>query len=123
MPAPVSATAEKPSNLEEHKTRVINVPMIADGAVRGFIVAQFVYTVDPKKAKALTVTPDSFLLDEAFRKIYTDDHLDFTHLSKYDVNGLTTYLVAATNKRLGMDIVHDVLVQDFSFISKEQADQ
>ncbi len=114
--------ASKPA-LEVQKTRVINVPIIADGAVRGFIVAQFAYTVDPKEAKTLSVSPDVFLLDEAFRKIYTDDHLDFLHLEKYDIGALTKYLVAATNKRLGMDLVHDILVQDFTFISKEASEK
>ena len=114
-----AADAAKPV-LTLEKTRVINVPMIAGGAVRGFIVAQFGYTVEAAKAKALPVSPDAFLLDEAFRAIYTDDKLDFLHLDKYDIAGFTGRLVAATNKRLGADIVHDVLIQDFTFISKEE---
>ena len=113
------AAAEKPA-LQLEKTRVINVPMIAGGAVRGFIVAQFGYTIDAAKAKALPVSPEAFLLDEAFRAIYTDDHLDFLHLDKYDINGLTGRLIVATNHRLGADLVHDVLIQDFTFISKEE---
>ncbi len=119
VPAKTGAAAAKPS-LTVEKTRVINVPMIAGGAVRGFIVAQFAYTVDSAKAKSLPISPEVFLLDEAFRTVYTDDHLDFLHLEKYDVGALTTKLVAATNKRLGDDVVHDVLIQDFTFISKEE---
>ena len=109
--------------LEVQKTRVINVPMIAGGAVRGFIVAQFAYTVDASKAKTLGASPEVFLLDEAFRAVYTDDKLDFLHLDKYDIGGLTKRLVAATNTRLGEEVVHDVLVQDFTFISKEENDK
>ena len=109
--------------LDVQKTRVINVPMIAGGAVRGFIVAQFAYTVDAAKAKTLGVSPEVFLLDEAFRAVYTDDKLDFLHLDKYDIGGLTKRLVVATNARLGEDVVHDVLVQDFTFISKEENDK
>ena len=116
------AAADKPV-LQLEKTRVLNVPIIADGAVRGFIVAQFNYTVDAAKAKSLPVTPEAFILDEAFRTIYTDDHLDFLHLEKYNVGALTARLVAATNKKLGADIVHDVLIQDFTFISKEENDR
>ena len=106
--------------MQLEKTRVLNVPIIAGGAVRGFIVAQFDFTVDAAKMKSTPVPPEAFLLDEAFRAIYTDDHLDFLHLDKYDINGLTGRLLAATNKRLGSDIVHDVLIQDFTFISKEE---
>lgn len=116
---PAAVAAEKPV-LSLEKTRVLNVPIIAGGAVRGFIVAQFNYTVDAAKAKSLPVSPEAFLLDEAFRAIYTDDRLDFLHLDKYDVNGLLVRLAAATNRRLGAEMVHDVLVQDFTFISREE---
>lgn len=120
LPPKVEAQAEK-AQLQVAKTRVLNVPIIADGAVKGYIVAQFNYTTDPTKAKGLSVSPEVFLLDEAFRAIYTDDKLDFLHLAKYDVNALTAHLIAATNKRLGADIVHDILIQDFTFISKEDS--
>lgn len=106
--------------LQLEKTRVLNVPMIAGGALRGFVVAQFGYTVDAQKAKTLPVSAEAFLLDEAFRAIYTDEKLDFLHLERYDVNGFTRRLVAATNKRLDAAVVHDVLIQDFTFISKEE---
>ena len=112
-------TADRPV-LQLEKTRVMNVPMIAGGVVRGFIVAQFGYTVETAKAKSLPVAPEAFLLDEAFRAIYTDEKLDFQHLEKYDLNGFTNRLVNATNRRLGTEIVHDVLIQDFTFISKEE---
>ena len=121
-PAKVDAAAGKPA-LESQKTRVINVPIVADGAVRGFIVAQFAFTTDAGKMKTLSVSPEVFLLDEAFRTLYADDKLDFLHLDKYDISGLTKHLVTATNSRLGEDVVHDVLVQDFTFISKEENDR
>lgn len=120
-PPPPGAKKEAKAELAVEKTRVINVPMIANGAVQGFIVAQFAYTLDPKLSKTANVQPDVFILDEAFRKIYTDDHLDFLHLEKYDLSALTKFLVEATNKRLGVNVVHDVLVQDFSFVAKDQA--
>ena len=119
-PAKPGEAANKTASLTVEKTRVINVPMIAGGAVRGFIVAQFAYTVDGATAKALPVPPDVYLLDEAFRTIYTDDHLDFLHLEKYDIGALTKSLVESTNRRLGQPVVHDVLIQDFTFISKEE---
>ena len=121
-PAKTDAAAGKPA-LESQKTRAINVPIVAGGAVRGFIVAQFAYTTDAGKTKTLSVSPEVFLLDEAFRTIYADDKLDFLHLDKYDISGLTKQLVVATNTRLGEDVVHDVLVQDFTFISKEENDK
>lgn len=108
--------------LQLEKTRVINVPMIAKGSVQGFVVAQFGYTVDAVMMKKIPVSPEVFLLDEAFRTLYSDDHLDFTHLEKYDINKFTKHLVQATNERLGANLVKAVLIQDFTYFSKEETE-
>ena len=102
------------------KTRPVNVPVIADGAVQGYIVAQFVYTVDPVVAKQLTVPPEAFLLDEAFKRFYSDDKLDFKHLERYDIDRLTKDLVRAVNARLGANVLKDVLIDEFNYVSKDE---
>ncbi len=110
------------SAVQSEKTRVINVPVIAHGAVQGFVVAQFGYTADAAIMKKLTVSPDVFILDEAFRTLYSDDHLDFAHLEKYDIAKLTSHLVKATNERLGADVIKAVLIQDFTYFSKQETE-
>ena len=110
------------SATQSEKTRVINVPIIANGAVQGFVVAQFGYTADSAIMKKLTMSPEVFILDEAFRTLYSDDHLDFTHLEKYDINKLTSHLVKATNDRLGADVIKAVLIQDFTYFSKQETE-
>ena len=106
-------------HLESKKTRPIDVPMIADGNVEGYVVAQFVYTTDAASSKDVSVPPDVFLLDEAFRSLYSDPKLDFRHLEKYDLTGLTKNLVQKVNERLKADVVKDVLVEEFNYVSKQ----
>jgi len=65
---------------ETRKTKEINVPIIRDGGVKGFVVLQLSYVVDLVEAKKLPVEPDPFVIDEAFRYIFDDDKIDFTHL-------------------------------------------
>jgi hypothetical protein len=120
---------KKPAGVEQaavtlqfDKTRVINVPMISQGSVQGFIVAQFGYTVDAAMMKKTPVSPEAFLLDEAFRTLYSDDHLDFAHLERYDINKFTKHLVQSTNERLGANLVKSVLIQDFTYFSKEETE-
>ncbi len=72
--------------------------MIANGAVQGYVVVQFGFT-ETEKAASLPVPPDAFLLDEAFRIIYSDSKLDFHHLERYDVAGLTKQLVQKVNQQ------------------------
>lgn len=113
--------ADKPAavSLQSQKTRVINVPMVVDGAVQGFVAMQFVFTADAASLKTLPVTPEVYLLDEAFRTLYSDPGLDPRHVEKYDLRRLTTHLVQSTNDRLGAPLVKDVLIENFSYIDKD----
>lgn len=104
-------------SLEHKKTQPINVPMIANGKIEGYVVAQFVYLADAHNLKQMSVPPDVFIADEAFRALYSAP-IDFQHLEKYDIGALTSGLVDKVNQRLGVDIVKAVLVEEFIFVPK-----
>lgn len=102
----------------EHKTTApINVPMIVNGNVEGYVVAQFVYLCDAQSLKQLSVPPDAFIADEAFRTLYSEQ-VDFSHLEKYDLSALTKGLVKKVNQRLGADIIKDMLIGEFNYVPK-----
>lgn len=111
--------AAAPLMLQTQKTRVINVPVVAGGAVRGFVAAQFVFTQDGNLAKTLQIPPDVYLLDEAFRALYSDTALDPQHIERYDLKRLTAELVKAVNARLGVPLIKDVLIENLSYIDKD----
>lgn len=110
--------SKKPSGLERTKTTPINVPMIANGNVAGYVVAQFVYLADAKTLQDLSVPPDDFITDEAFRALYSAD-VDFNRLEKYDLQGLTRTLAERINQRFGREIIKEVLVVEFTYIPKQ----
>lgn len=103
--------------LQHKKTAPISVPMIVDGGIEGYVVAQFAYLIDAKNVKELSVPPEAFIADEAFRRLYSDQ-MDFNHLEKYDMAALTRDLVGKVNERLGAEIVKDVLVEEFNYVPK-----
>ena len=105
--------------LEYEKTRMINVPMIVDGAVQGYIAAQFVFTVDAKTVRQLSVPPDPFVVHEAFRRIYSEERLDFRNLKKQDLVPLLKAIKQDVNERMQANIVQDVLIEEFNYISKD----
>ena len=105
--------------IQTQKTRVINVPIVIDGALRGYVAAQFVFTQDISLGKTLQVAPDIYLLDEAFRAIYSDASLDPRHVEKYDLKALTARVMKATNDRLGVPLIKDVLIENLSYIDKD----
>ena len=104
---------------EQKKTRVINVPMIVGGQVQGYIVAQFAYVVDAQAAKTLGPIADNFILDEAFRKIYADETLDFRQLKKFDLAKLAQDVQARVAERMKSDAVKEILVNEFNFVPRE----
>jgi hypothetical protein len=114
--APAHAPVDK---IGYEKTRPINVPMIANGSVQGYVVAQFSYTANAEDKKQVNVPIEAFLLDEAFKTLYGDEKLDFRHLEKYDMAGLTKSLVEKVNVRLNNPLLKDVLVEEFNYVSKE----
>jgi hypothetical protein len=97
--------------------------MVESGAVQGYIVARFVYTVEARTMHQLTVPPEPFVVDEAFRRIYADDKLDFRKLARYDLSVLTAGIKQRVNERMQADIVQDVLVEDFNYVSREEFQQ
>jgi hypothetical protein len=106
-------------NVGYEKTRPINVPMIANGSVQGYVVVQFAYTANAEDKKQANVPIEAFILDEAFKTLYADDKLDFRHLEKYDIASLTKNLIEKVNVRMNGAVLKDVLVEDFNYVSKE----
>ncbi len=108
------------STLEQVKTDVVSVPMIRDGEVQGYVLARFVGLVDSVKLKKMSIKPDVILTDEAFRLIYSSPVRDFQRIEKYDLSRLTTKLKKNVNARLGMSLVHDVLVDSINYVARSE---
>jgi hypothetical protein len=106
--------------LQSQKTRVLSVPMVENGAVQGYIVARFVYTVEATTMRQLAVPPEPYVVDEAFRRIYADERLDFRKLARYDLSILTGAIKQRVNERMQAEIVQDVLIEDFNYVSREE---
>ncbi|MFE1602424.1 hypothetical protein [Methylobacterium sp. ID0610] len=115
------ARKEEPyfEGLQYQKLRAINVPIIAEGALQGYVVTTMVFTADAKLLHTLAVPPSSFVIDEAFRQIYGDASLDFRRVAKYNINKRLTEIRNKVNERLGAEVVKDVLVEDFNFVPRK----
>ena len=105
--------------LESVKTRMISVPIVAEGGIHGYVMAQFIFTVDAKLMNRMSVKPDVFLLDEAFKAIYGTQNVDFRSVKKQDLPGLSKQIADSVNKRLGLALIDDVLIQELSYVSKD----
>jgi hypothetical protein len=105
--------------LSYQKLRPLNIPIIAEGNVQGYILATIIFTAEAHLIKGAGVTPAPFVMDEAFRQIYGDGSLDFRQLKKYDINKRLDEIKRRVNERLGSEVVKDVMVENFNFVTKK----
>ncbi|HMB09507.1 hypothetical protein [Saliniramus sp.] len=101
-------------------TRAMTVPVIADGAVEGYVVAQFVYTAQSSTLQALGVPAESFIMDEAFHQIFTSEDIDFRALRRFDTRAFLAQLTERVNARLDGPIIREMLIEEFNFVDDSQ---
>ncbi|MCB8838122.1 hypothetical protein [Aurantimonas sp. VKM B-3413] len=125
--SPAAEAGAKPKDpdyfqgLDYKSTETVTIPMISREKLQGYILARFVYTIDGKTAAELQVPPDPFILDEVFRRLYSTDDFDFDRPERYDLNSLTDSIKEEINKRYGQKLIHEVLVEQFDYVPKNEA--
>jgi hypothetical protein len=105
---------------ELRKLKSITVPLVANGQVLGYLVAQFAYMIDGEAAKNFDSQPDAFVADEAFRLLYADEKLDYRNLERFDIPRFVAAVKANANARLKAEVVVDILVQEFNYVAVEE---
>lgn len=106
-------------NLEEVSTDMISVPMIRGGSIIGYVILQLSFEADRSLLEKLKVEPKPFLVDAAFRSVYSNSESDFTKLKAKDIDALTETIAKEANKRIGGELVKQVLIQQLNYVRKE----
>lgn len=110
---------EDTTKLQIMKTRMVSVPILADGEVLGYVVTRLQFTVDGDSLKGRSLQPEPFVADEAFRIIYENGAGDIKNGRRQVVKELTAKIAEAVNNRLGAHIVHDALIDSWTYLSKQ----
>jgi hypothetical protein len=95
------------------------VPVIQNGKMEGYVLTEWVFTIDAKTKAALTVPPEVFIKEDAFRSIYGEVVVDFDNLDRVDLVALAETIRTNVNKRLGTEAITSALVQKFDFMPKD----
>lgn len=105
------------------RTKTISVPMLLDGQVRGYVVSRFEFTADTAKIASSGATPESLVADEAFKLIYSRSATDVQMAKKHDLQALTKAIGDGVNDRIGNNLIKDVLIESWSYLSKEDLEK
>lgn len=116
--------AEKPAaffgGLDYVKTDVISVPIVKGGEVAGYFIARFVYTAEPARIAQLSVPMQAIITDEFFTYLYSNPLMDFTRGDRIDIDAFRSGLRDSLNKRIGEDFVHEVMLEQVDYLSKQE---
>jgi hypothetical protein len=105
---------------EQIKTRMITVPVIVEGKLQGYVMAQFVFQINVAATKEMGIKPDLFLVDEAFKVIYSGEAIDFRNARKKDVAALSELIKKRVNTRFGENFAKEVLVQELNYLPQDR---
>jgi hypothetical protein len=105
--------------LTYQKLPPIQIPIIADSAVQGYVAITVVFTADSRTLKKMSIAPTPFVLDEAFQQIYNDKELNFKKINKYNITARLSAIKNKVNERVGMEVLKDVMVENLVFVSKD----
>jgi hypothetical protein len=123
MSGPRADKASQPAffgGLDYVKTDIISVPLMKNEEVYGYFLTRLVYTVEPAVMKTLSLPAEALLVDEVYTYLYANPDIDFADYAKLDLDKLRTGIREAVNKRVGKNLVHDVLIEQIDFLSKAE---
>jgi hypothetical protein len=112
-----------PEVIESVRAKAISVPILSKDQVLGYVIAGFIARINGTKAKKHSVKIEDYLIDEGFRAVYETEGMNFQDMRKQYIERLTTTIAARINKRVGDEIVKEVLVQEFTFVARKDARQ
>ncbi|WP_421699441.1 hypothetical protein [Ancylobacter sp.] len=122
MAGSAGAKSEEPylAGLEYRRLDPINVPMIIDGTVRGYVIAKLVFTADAGTLRKLPIEPQIFVTNAAFDEIYTEGRIEFGKLSKYNLAEMMANIRMRANEKLKGDVITEILVDGINYIDKSE---
>ena len=103
------------------KLKSISVPVIAGGALQGYVLTQVSISANPDLLKALPQPPDLLLGDDVLKTLYAEEQIDFKHIEKTDLARLSQKIRDNINSRAGSAVAEDVFIQELHYMSKQDA--
>jgi hypothetical protein len=106
--------------LDYVKTDIISVPLIRNARIDGYFLTKLVYTVEPDQIKKLSIPAPALITDQVYSYLYSNPQVDFTKKDTIDLDAFRKAIRETINARVGVELVHDVLIDQVNFLSKDE---
>lgn len=122
----MSKTPEKPDPEAERKAveelvrgEVVTFPVIANGRVEGYFLTRTSYIVDKTKITEVTLPVTELLTDQLFTALVGNRVIKIGENRNFDLDAFRKEIKENLNKRLGQEVVHDIIVEQIDYLSKD----
>ncbi|MBU2583329.1 MAG: flagellar basal body-associated FliL family protein [Alphaproteobacteria bacterium] len=95
----------------------ITVPVLREGSVEGYVVAQFVYGIRDTGDKHIAERVGPHVVDSVFRVLYGQAE---QNVRRPDLDAVKKEVRERVNASLGEQVVEEILIDKLNYISSEQ---
>lgn len=114
------AAAARAAALELIKGTQTTVPVIRDGAVRGYFLTRLSFTANTERAAKQVVPIGDAITDELYTLLVGERMVDIENLDGFDVEAFRTKIRDGLNTRFGEEVIDRVLVEQIDYIAKAE---
>ncbi|MDZ7927808.1 MAG: hypothetical protein U5L46_12325 [Agrobacterium sp.] len=110
--------AAKKASLQLVKGESITIPVINDGGVNGYFLSRISLRVDKEKMAKIELPATQLMTDELFTLLAGSSMVNIANISTFDPEVFKQRIREGLNKKLGDDVVGDVLIEQLDYLSK-----
>jgi len=100
-------------------TEIMNVPVMVEGEVKGYLLVQLTYIMDKKIQSDIDLELAPFVNDAIFAEFF-GAYTDVSQIEKLHFEPSRQRIIDNVNQRFGALVLDDLLVQQFNFITVEK---
>ena len=116
----VDEDAARAAALELIKGTQTTIPVIRDGAVKGYFLTRVSFTADAERVAKQVVPIADAITDELYTLLVGERMADIENLDRFDVEAFRTKIRDGLNTRFGEPIIDRVLVEQIDYIAKAE---
>ncbi len=114
-------SAKPTVKVEYLKLKPITVPVVSGASIEGYLLAIIGCNIDRSALENKQLELNPIIQDEAFRVFYGIDSMRYKRPRNADLAEISKVLVDHLNQRLGGAVIKEILIEEWSYIPKENA--
>lgn len=119
-PDPAEEEAKKKAVQELVRGEVVTFPVIAQGRVEGYFLTRTSFITDKTRLGEITLPIPELLTDELYTELVGDKVIRVGENRNFDLKAFKTRVKEALNKKLGSEVVLDVIVEQIDYLTKDE---